>query len=715
MFKKIVKAKKINEIVEKGITFLSQKKQQLTQQLKRLAANPIKQILVFSVLVYFLLEMLSSRSVIEGLLSVIQNPIMFIHNVLLIMLTMSVANFVSKRNFMVFLLATIWLGLGFGNFLLLGYRITPLTAADIGILKSVFDIIQVYMNVFQIALVVLLTLGVVLLIGYSFIKIKKTKVQYKQAIIVFCCTLALLTGVNNLAYRANALTDNFTNIAQAFQDYGFAYCFSISLIDRGIDEPKSYSEAVIYEVLDEIHYPIKAPGRPKKEILYLSDNDLNTYLLESTAKEVETEDVPVSKPNIVMVQLESFFDVRYLKNYNYSQNPTPNFSQLKKDFSTGFLTVPSIGAGTANTEFEVLSGMSLNFFGAGEYPYKTILKEKAVESIAYNLDALGYYNHAIHNNTGTFYSRHNVYANLGFDSYSSLEYMKDIEFNPLGWAKDKIITTEVMKALKASDEQDFVFAVSVQPHGKYPSTIVDESQQITMTADIDEEKRIAYEYFINQLYETDQFIGELTEALSNYPEPVVLVLYGDHLPTMGIEDVDLVNANKFQTEYVLWSNYPLTKVDKDLMSYQLNSYVMERLGYDNGVLNKFHQMNAEAQDYLETFLLLQYDMLYGENTVYGGLSPFYRKDMKMGIDSILLTSVTKRGETIFVTGDNFTNASGVYIDNELKETWFIDEHTLVVPMEELDVYQHIYIAQLTPKGFKLSKTEEKQLIELITN
>ncbi|MCK8059147.1 MULTISPECIES: LTA synthase family protein [unclassified Fusibacter] len=676
----------------------------------KLSRKPMKQMVVLSIAVYFILETLSSRSPLEGMLSVVDNPLMSIQNTLIIFLTLSVANFISRRNFIVLLISVSWILLGFSNFLLLGYRTTPLTAADIGILKSVFDIISVYMNPIQVGLVVLLVIAVFISMIYAFFKIGKTKVQFKNAIIVFCCTLAMLSAVNTLSFRTNSLTDNFTNIAQAFQDYGFAYCFSISLIDRGIDEPKTYSQEVIEDVLEDIEYPIKSEEDYVHEVVLLKDNEINPFLYVIDSSEDKKNDG--RKPNIVMVQLESFFDVNHLKDFSFSEDPTPIFNQLKKDHSSGFLTVPSIGAGTANTEFEVLTGMSLNFFGAGEYPYKTILKEKSVESIAFNLEEQGYRSHAIHNNTGTFYSRHYVYPNLGFDSFSSVEYMRDYELNPLGWVKDKVITPEIIKALKATEEQDFVFAVSVQPHGKYPSEVVDENQRITVTADLEEDKLIGYEYFVNQLHETDQFIGDLTQQLMKYPEPVVLVLYGDHLPTMGIEDEDLTNLNKFQTEYVIWSNFDINKMDKNLMAYQLNAYVMERLGYDNGVLSKFHQMNATAEDYMDTFLLLQYDMLYGQMNVYGGFSPHHRKSMKMGLAPIELTSISVRGETVFIHGNNFTKASAVFMDGEIQETWYVDKNTLILPFEITDVHSKLFVAQVTPKEYKLSKSKEIEIMDL---
>ena len=79
-------------------------------------------------------------------------------------------------------------------------------------------------------------------------------------------------------------------------------------------------------------------------------------------------------PNIMFVQLESFFDPTEVEWLRFSEDPIPNLRKLFDEYSSGYFKVPSVGAGTANTEFEVLTGMSMRFFGPGEYPYKTYAK-----------------------------------------------------------------------------------------------------------------------------------------------------------------------------------------------------------------------------------------------------------------------------------------------------------------------------------------------------
>ena len=136
----------------------------------------------------------------------------------------------------------------------------------------------------------------------------------------------------------------------------------------------------------------------------------------------------------------------------------PNLRSMFENYSSGYFKVPSVGAGTANTEFEVLTGMNLRYFGPGEYPYKTYVKEKPCESAASALSALGYGTHALHNNGGNFYSRARVFDNMGFDSFTSKEFMNILQQTPNGWATDAILVDHILDAMDTTEGKDFVFA-----------------------------------------------------------------------------------------------------------------------------------------------------------------------------------------------------------------------------------------------------------------
>ena len=120
----------------------------------------------------------------------------------------------------------------------------------------------------------------------------------------------------------------------------------------------------------------------------------------------------------------------------------------------------------------------MRFFGPGEYPYKTVVKNQPCESAATALSALGYGTHGLHNNGGNFYSRAKVYDHKGFDSFTSKEFMNILQLTPNGWAKDEVLVDNIMEAMDTTEQQDFVFTVSVQGHGDYPEEQLIENPKI---------------------------------------------------------------------------------------------------------------------------------------------------------------------------------------------------------------------------------------------
>ena len=230
-----------------------------------------------------------------------------------------------------------------------------------------------------------------------------------------------------------------------------------------------------------------------------------------------------------------------------NEDPIPTFHELEKNYSSGYLNVPVVGAGTANTEFEMLTGLSMQYFGTGEYPYKTILKQTDCESIASDLSKIGYATHVVHNNGGNFYSRTNAFSKLGFDTFTSKELMNITEYTPNGsWPTDDILVSEAMKTFDATpDQSDFTYIITVGTHGDYPKEPVIENPTYTVSGVEDEGMKNAWTYYVNQLNEADRFIKELTDELSKRDEDTIVVMFGDHLPTMGLQDSDMKSGDPY--------------------------------------------------------------------------------------------------------------------------------------------------------------------------
>lgn len=122
--------------------------------------------------------------------------------------------------------------------------------------------------------------------------------------------------------------------------------------------------------------------------LFKNTIDDLSYSLNYTSEfySISTLSPKLSNPNIIIIQLESFFDLTFINGVKFNIDPIPNFIHLKENYSTSSFSVSTIGGGTANTKFETISGMNLDFFGPGEYPYNTILKIKDIDSINYTLN-----------------------------------------------------------------------------------------------------------------------------------------------------------------------------------------------------------------------------------------------------------------------------------------------------------------------------------------
>lgn len=635
---------------------------------------------VYSVILELVVECFNRRGIM-GLAFPFMHPVIFIYNTLIIMTTMTIALFFTRRIFAYCVISVVWIGLSLTNFIILSSRKTPFTAMDFYLIKDAIKVAGLYVSIVQIILIALLVIAAITGLVFLWRKAPKIEVTIKktkfyayagvQLVLVFLAAY----GIGITLLFTGAVEGHFGNLAQAYKKYGFSHCFVSSVLDRGIKKSGEYSE----------------------EYMESLKKDLDDVKPEADDK----------TPNIIFVQLESFFDPTHVKGITLSENPLPNYQKLVSEYSSGYLSVPCFGAGTCNTEFEVQTGINIDDFGPGEYPYRTIMKSKVCESMAYNIKKLGYSTHAIHNNDGTFYDRNLVFSHLGYDTFTSIEYMDGIEKTPMGWAKDNILTGEITKALDSTSGTDYVFTISVQGHGDYPSTPIEGyTPKIKVTNFPVAEQQASFEYYVNQIHEMDNFIGELVDKLSERDEETVLVLYGDHLPTFDFTDEMLTNGDKFQTQYVIWSNFQMDKQNKDIQAYQLSAYVMERLGMSEGYIMKYHQSkkNLPEDEYLKNLKILEYDILYGKKEIYGGDTPYVATELKMGIDDIEITDVYNYGDTVFIEGNHFNDYSCALINGKEYATEKISDRLLRVKGAKVKKDDLVTVAQKGDDKVELSRT-----------
>lgn len=630
--------------------------------------SPLFHFLLACVLNFFI-EVVSRHSLFEAWDYMVGTPLPFLFNAFLITATFSIVYLVRRRVFARILLSVFWLFLGTCNGYLLLKRVTPFNAQD---LKVLSDALSLTGNYFSTLELILLIVGIGAVVIWV-ISMWRRGGQYTGkmhrflALIGVGCWIGAYMLLTNIAIDQRVVSNYFGNIAFAYEDYGFPYCFTASLFNTGISEPSGYSEESMAAIDNNGALNVSETGRSEEEL-----------------------------PNIIVVQLESYFDPTEVEWLQFSEDPIPNLRKMYQEYSSGYFKVPSVGAGTANTEFEVLTGMSMRFFGPGEYPYKTYGKTKVIESAATALGELGYGSEALHNNGGNFYSRAQVFNHMGFDHFTSKEFMNILRTTPNGWATDDILIPNILESMDTTENQDFVFTISVQGHGEYPTEQIIENPAITVSGVEDEEKRNAWEYYVNQVYEMDKFAGDLVAALEKRGEPTVVVFYGDHLPTMDLQAKDMKSKYLYNTNYVIWDNIGLEKKDGNYPAYQIMAEVLERLDIHTGTVFNYHQQRHQSKNYLADLELLQYDILYGDRYVYEESgAPITEGHMVMGVKDTSITNLIEQIDGSYsIYGENFTKQTKIYINDEKQATTFLNNTRVDLKKSELKDGDIVQAAQV---------------------
>ncbi len=631
-------------------------------------------------------EALSRHSLFAAFAFMTERPGAFFYNVLILFVFLSVAIFFKAERRVYFIVGGAWFAVAFINAIILINRMTPFTTKDLTVLGEGLSILTNYISIPQLILICVGIIAGVVGLRYLLNKIRPHRkrervVRYKQALLIYLAILLSFGGLTSAVIHAGVVETFFGNLAYAYRDNGTPYCFLNTWINTGIDRPGVYSQAEI----DAIFTGGEDPG------------EMSQY---------ETADDGKKHPNIIFLQLESFIDPMIVKNIKLSQDPIPYFRQLSGKHSSGFLQMPALGAGTANSEFEVMSGISARFFGPGEYPYKAVLRDKTCETAAYVLKNKGYTAHALHNHRGAFYNRNVVFSNLGYDTFTSLEYMNHIVKTPKNWAKDAILTQYIKAALKSTKKQDFIFTISVQGHGRYPheETIMNPAIRVEAPT---EALKWQWEYYVNQIREMDMFVRDLCEMLDSFDEDVVLVMYGDHIPPIDISEEDLTTGDLYKTSYVVWSNFGLPKRDRDMYAYQIAADVFDRIGLGGvGNIFTYHQKYYDDPKYMENLKAIAYDILYGQRYLYHGKNPFAPTKLQMGINPIRIDEVVQIGDKYYIRGQNFTGYSKISLDGEVLDTIYLGPNILGL-QEKIDIsrVKDMKVSQVEKNDNILSTTE----------
>ena len=633
---------------------------------------------LLSMVVVFLVELASRWSIISAFSFLAKSPWAYVYNSFIVFASLTLVYLFRRRAFARLIICSFWIIMGIINGIVLSNRVTPFGFADLTVVSDLLTMLDTYISPAMMVIIIVSSLAFIFVCALIYVHGPVYQGEQKRILSlasILTVVFIAIPATTTVAQENNIVAGYFTNIAQGYMDYGFVYSFSSGFVNWGMKEPENYDEAVIDALMQAVQ----------------SEKPVTTVTTENG-------------PNIITVLMESFVDPNEFNFMTYSQDPTPFYHYLEDNYTSGYLTMPVVGAGTANAEFEILTGMKLHYFGTGEYPYKTILKEvENCESIASYLKSIGYGTHAVHNNGGNFYSRVNAFSKMGFDTFTSKELMNITEFTPNeGWAEDSILAEETIKTLTSTPGPDLTYVITVGQHGVYPEEKVIENPYCEVYGLATEEETNAWTYYMHQANKTDQFLQELITYLEQLDEDTIVVFWGDHLPTMGLEDEDMVSGDIYKTKYVTWNNFGLEQNDKDLYAYQLMADIFNQVGVHDGTMMAYHQTqsdNPDQQAYIDGIEQLQYDILYGNRYCYdGNINKYPATDIIMGIDEVVISEMYPHTDEegtnwIVLKGESFTKWSRVYVNGEKIGTTYVSGNELWVKASKVDDGDKIVVNQ----------------------
>ena len=652
----------------------------------KLDKRTIHQILLWLIgglVLVFATEFLLRGNLADVITLIKEKPGVVLANYLLILMLTSIF-FLVKRKYMVYFISfVVILGVAITTFFLMKIRGIPLTFSDLYSIGEAMEIADKYISktMIIIAVVCLVFLIAVAVFLYK-LDCDTKRFKLINFVLIFIVSIGFFSTVKSQQEK-NIMQFKRWDIPASYKCNGLTYSTVESCLKYIRTKPSDYSQAKIKEITEKVE---KAEAKDNRKL-----ND--------------------KKPNVLFVQLEAFMDPTEVKGVEYSEDPIPNFRKLTQTFTHGMASAPTTGGGTVRTEFEVMTGNNIDYLTPGEIPYNTILKSKYYNSVATTLKSQGYKAHAIHNFQGNFYGRDKAYAKLGFDDFTSKEYMSNYELNEREWVKDVILTKYIEKALNSTKGSDLVYTVSVQGHSSYPTDAENYDFPIKVSGTLDQTILNQMYYYVNQIKGTDDFVGELVDMVNKRDEDTIILFYSDHMPKLKIFEDDDFYLDKYEAPFAFYANFDIEKYDIDkIESYELSSLMFKEAGLKYGPMERFNTYMKDDSDFSKMQDLIEYDVLFGKSYYINDDEKAKKNTLKMGVEDIVVNNIETKGNKMIIHGQNFTTNSRVYLNDKSVDKRFIDENTLEV--DKVDNLETISIKQIGRNSVILSSTEDFKYSEM---
>lgn len=471
-------------------------------------------------------------------------------------------------------------------------------------------------------------------------------------IVAACCSFALcfsfVWGFGNEGYWSTDFAKNLGDSPQIWNgladstNNGPVVNFLRLAHTKTMDKPNGYSQEAMEKISRKYTEQAKQLNQTRTE--NMTDN------------------------TVIMVLSETFSDPTRVPGVSFSEDPMPNIRHVKAQTTSGLMLSPGYGGGTANIEYQALSGLSMaNYSSTLSIAYQQLvpsLKWAPTLNQAWDKANGKGSSIAFHAYNRNMYFRDLNYKKFGFSKFYATDgtpQLKDLR--PLGsawYASDESFYSEVLKKISSSDQKKFYQVVTMQNHMPYEDFYPDNQfKDEDTSSNLQDDEKQNIETYTKGLSYTDQATTEFLNQLNHIDRPITVVFYGDHLP--GIYSTAYSSKDNIlglhETDYFIWSNDASksagTKLDDASSAYtssnyfsaQLASHLNAKVSPYLAFLTKMHetipaisipssaggnadepvyldaagnrinnkQLSKEAKTMLHDYQLIQYDMSVGKN------------------------------------------------------------------------------------------------------
>jgi hypothetical protein len=443
---------------------------------------------------------------------------------------------------------------------------------------------------------------------------------------------------SRLASACSNATVGFSELGD-MQKNGYVVGFVRYVHVKAIDEPEGYSKAKMNEIADKY-----------KDEASKINASRNNNLTDNT---------------VIMVLSESFSDPTRVPGIQLASDPMPQIRSLKETCTSGLALSTGYGGGTANIEFQALTGLSMTNFNTSVIPYQQLIPSQKWTPSFNQLwnDANGDdSSQAFHSYNRTMYFRGTNYKKFGFSTFWTADGPNEISFSDTidnsEYISDESIYQSVYEEVSQKDSgNQFIQVVTMQNHMPYYDWYDNnEFKDDDLSEYEDDYEKQDVETYAKGMQYTDASTIDFLNQLNELDKPITVIFYGDHLPGIykhengKTEDARVLR----ETDYFIWSNSASNNGEEKIQNgtaYTSSNYFMALaaehmdakvtpylafltkmrnvipaiapaesedndspmyLDVNGNRINK-ENLTKEMKDLLEEYKLIQYDITSGKN------------------------------------------------------------------------------------------------------